>query len=410
MSRSRLLGGIVLFAVLQTPMLAAPRLLSAQTAGPREISASVGSVDFIQYWAAHKLMLAGENPYDPLLMLAVQRPQGFADQEPKMCWNPPWLTTLLSPILGFSLRTSAQLWLGLNLVLTILVGLAIVVTYRGRLLMSPGLLAAFFLFQPIMSNLYLGQVGMLYALSTAGFLLAVSRQRDITAGFMLVLATIKPHLVYLVLPLLVYWMALRKRWRVLVGFVLGFVALVALTQTLYPGSIRHWVVTMSTRPPMHWVVGTLVGVTRLLFQPTGSPVPAWPISVIPGLMLVLFCGWLAWRRPEPDLRRLLPGVLALSLFTAPYGWSFDQCQLLLIQVGLVALAGRDDVPQSVRRSVWTALASVQVAWTVEQALGFNQLHHYFWSALALFVVWEYGMRKLRIIDWTTPLPSHLSRG
>ena len=102
-------------------------------------------------------------------------------------------------------------------------------------------------------------------------------------------------------------------------------------------------------------------------------------------------------------------MLALSLFTAPYGWAFDQCQLLLIQVGLVALAAHHGVPRAVRQRVWLALASIQLAWIVEELLGFGHLHHFFWTSLALFAVWEYGIRKLKVVDWTTPLPRQVAK-
>jgi hypothetical protein len=358
----------------------------------------VGQVDFLQYWAAHKVMLAEQDPYAAGPMLALERRQGFRGPEPQIGWNPPWLVTLLSPVLIFSLRTSTWLWLGLNVLFATLLGLAVVRTYRGRGAMRPALLPAFFLFHPLVSNLHYGQVGLLLAFCVAGFLYAAHRERDLLAGVLLVPLSAKPHLVYLLLPLLVYWMVLRRRWRVAAGFVLGFGALLAWTWLRYPGSFSAWTSGLRARPPIAWMTATLAGVLRLQLHRVAGVASQWPIVAVPSFTLAAFTAWLLVRRPLPDLRRLLPPVLALSLFTAPYGWLFDQCLLLPIQVGLVALACADGVPARSRRAVVGAVISVQVAMFGGQILGLCEMQDYFVFPLALFLVWAYSVLRLRLSE------------
>ena len=46
--------------------------------------------DFIEYWAAARLTLDGQNPYDPHLLLPLQQAAGRNTDEAVMMWNPPW--------------------------------------------------------------------------------------------------------------------------------------------------------------------------------------------------------------------------------------------------------------------------------------------------------------------------------
>ena len=54
--------------------------------------------DFIEYWAAAKLTLDGENPYDPALLLPLQLANGRATDEAVMMWNPPWSLAVVLPL------------------------------------------------------------------------------------------------------------------------------------------------------------------------------------------------------------------------------------------------------------------------------------------------------------------------
>jgi hypothetical protein len=358
----------------------------------------VGNVDFIQYWAAHRLMRAGQDPYDSRLVLALERAQGLPGTEPQLGWNPPWLVTMMSPILALPMRASAMLWLGINIVFALLIGLLTTRTYRGGAAMRPALLPAFFLFLPLIVNLHFGQVGLLLALSAAAFLYLVQRRRDFWGGLLLVPLTVKPHLTYLLVPLLVYWTLAGRRWRAPLGLLLGFVVLVACTNVRYPGSISAWMTGMQTRAPTAYVAATLVGMVRLLLVFVTGQLPRWPLVAIPGIALIAATVWLLWRRPRPDLRRLLPPLLALSLFTSPYGWLFDQCLLLPTQVALVALAFRNEVKPRPRAAVLIAVVGVQLGMLVQRALGVTGMHYYFWVPLVLFLIWQYCTKRYDLLE------------
>ena len=71
--------------------------------------------DFIEYWAAAKLALDGQNPYDPELLLPLQLAAGRRTDEAVMMWNPPWSLTVVLPLGFLPAREAQLLWLVVNL-------------------------------------------------------------------------------------------------------------------------------------------------------------------------------------------------------------------------------------------------------------------------------------------------------
>src|SRR5436190_21596731 len=67
--------------------------------------------DFVEYWAAAKLTLDGKNPYDPALLLPLQKAAGRDTDEAIMMWNPPWSLTAVLPVGLISPRLAQLLWL-----------------------------------------------------------------------------------------------------------------------------------------------------------------------------------------------------------------------------------------------------------------------------------------------------------
>ncbi len=263
---------------------------------------------------------------------------------------------------------------------------------------EPLVVAAMFLFEPHLSSIRFGQLGILYALCVAAFLFGARRNDPMIMGISLVPLTVKPHLFYLAFVFLAYWVIVDRKWKVAVWAAVGFVVLVTATELSYPHAIGRWLEALTTQPPMHWAVGTLVGIVRhVVFTVTGEVVQ-WPLVVIPGVTVAGFVAWLAFVRPDPDVIWRLPAVLGLSLFTAPYGWLFDQAQLVVIQVGLVALVSRPGTAPGARRLVLLLLAAIQVLTELQNLLGFRDHRWFFWTSITLAIVWIVGLRRLGIAD------------
>jgi hypothetical protein len=67
-----------------------------------------------------------------------------------------------------------------------------------------------------------------------------SRKRDVLAGALLALATVKPNLVVLIGVWLVVFAAFNGRWKFIGSFAASLGTLVALAELLIPGWIREW--------------------------------------------------------------------------------------------------------------------------------------------------------------------------
>lgn len=100
------------------------------------------------------------------------------------------------------------------------------------------------LFYPEARGVILGQFAIFGFFSLVGALYFYKRQRYILAGTILVLSTIKPTLIFLVIPYLIVHAVARRRWRFIASFVItiGVVSLVSLFAD--PTWISEWILRM----------------------------------------------------------------------------------------------------------------------------------------------------------------------
>src|SRR5690348_14084597 len=71
--------------------------------------------DFVEYWAAARLTLDGENSYDRAQLLPLQRAAGRDTDKAVMMWNPPWSMAVVLPLGLLPAREAQLLWLFVNL-------------------------------------------------------------------------------------------------------------------------------------------------------------------------------------------------------------------------------------------------------------------------------------------------------
>src|SRR5262249_7544556 len=71
---------------------------------------NVGS-DFVEYWTAARLVLAGQIPFDAASVGAVQHDLGFQLTQPTMMYNPPWVLAVTLPVSFLPYQAALMLWL-----------------------------------------------------------------------------------------------------------------------------------------------------------------------------------------------------------------------------------------------------------------------------------------------------------
>jgi len=335
--------------------------------------------DFVEYWAAGSLNLAGQNPYDPALMFELERSVGYPGGRALMMLNPPPVLTLVMPFSLLPYRQASVLWLLLNTAMLIwscmiLWGL----TGGSRQKRWVAYLCAI-VFVPSLFALLLGQISILLLLGLALFLRFVRDGRMVAAGAATTLLLIKPHVVYLVGFALVAWWLRTRDWRVILGVALGgigFLVPLAFNPAVYAQFLELTRVESLT----HFSTSTLGTLLRMAARDPNR----FGLQFVP---MVLGLAYLATRLrrnrfAEWDWEREMPMLVVVSLATAAYGWVFDQVVLLVAAIPMFAVAFRAGGIRLVAMiGFWTVTGAIALA----QALRGVNSFWYFWIPFAFLV-------------------------
>ena len=180
--------------------------------------------------------------------------------------------------------------------------------------MPPWLLGVMLLWTVVFYNsartIILGQFAALIFLWLAGSLWALQRERDVLAGVLLALTTIKPQMSFLLIPLLLLWGMGQRRWRFVGGFSAAMVGLLGLSFVLLPGWLAGFL-TQVTAYPGYTITGSPIWVlTGFYFPQLGRPVELGLSALALGYLLVEW--WRGWRETAvTDEFLLLTGLTLL---------------------------------------------------------------------------------------------------
>jgi len=282
--------------------------------------------DYVEYWAAGNLQLRGLDPYDPELLLPLERRAGRPTDEAVMMWNPPWTLTYVMPLGLLQPRVGQLAWLAVGL---------------GAILVSVGMLKATYAapatakrfavvaaaFVPVYLVLQAGQIGPLLLLGASGLAYFTRRRQFALAGVAAVLLSTKPHLAYLVWVAMLADAVARRRASMLAAGVGVGVVTAAIPMLFNPDVYGQYLAAMRDHPPAQWVSLTLGTLLRVAFGAEYFGLQFVPVAL--GL------GWFAWhwwpRRRAWDWAEEVPTLLLASFLTSPYGaWHFDLVLLLVV--------------------------------------------------------------------------------
>ncbi len=371
------LVGLAAVAILMVAVVA-PHL------GRALLGARLGIGDFQAYWSASRLLSTAQNFADPDLLLAIEREHtGWTRDYAMVTWNPPWLLVLLLPYALLPFPEAAGLWLLTNVTLIFVASVMVWKVVEGpwRGWVAPILTLVF---APALVGLSVGQVVSLVYFGLAGFLFFERRDRPLWAGACLALTLVKPHLVYVTLPVILLELAYQRRWRVWAGLA-GALALSFVAFLLRPTLLADYAGLTSGAHLLAWQTPTLGGFLELVF--------GWRWSKLMGLV-VLPLALIAWwqRRGRLDVLATANVTLILSVPTAPFGWGYDALVLVLpiLQVFAWVFDGRLE-----RRESAAVVALIAAADIVSYRLRLVVLNevYYFW--LPLVVAGLYGWAAMR---------------
>lgn len=342
-----------------------------------------GYSDFQAYWSASYLLAHAQNFTDLDLLLQIEQTKtGWTKDFVMSTWNPPWLLVLLIPYTWVSFQQAAWLWLFTN------IGLVFAASLLGwRAFHSPerevtggwvALLLAF-LFVPTVLALFVGQVNTLVCFGLTAFLFYYRRDKLFTAGAVLVLTLVKPHLVYVTLPITLLIAAREGRWRVWWGLGSAILLLTGIAFGLRPTFVMDYGRSIATSNLLNWQTPTLGGILTMLW--------GWGWSKWIGTaVLPLTIAFWYWRPDRATFLTWFNSTLLISVITAPFGWGYDAIVLLLpiLQMTLWAITGHLG---RLKAGLFFVFLLVADTLLFRQRLqGINEVY-YFWLPVAVAVLY-----------------------
>jgi hypothetical protein len=339
----------------------------------------LGTDDFVEYWAAGRLNLTGDDPYGADELFALQLQVGWDESAPLMMWNPPPVLTLVMPFGLLSYSVARWWWLVTNVVLVVGCVGVLWRLYGGKFQQYLWGVLALLCFVPTVMVLHIGQIGIWVLVAFVGFLVFAERKAWGAAGALLVLGILKPHVAYLVWAALGLWWLRQRHWRVAGGF-LSVLALAWLIPTLInPPVTGQYLEAVRTAPPLYWITTTFGAYLRQWF--------GWQrewLQFVPSLMGL---GWLVWYWPRRaatwDWKAEMPLLLLVSATTMSFGWPFDLVVLLpaVIQMTIWVLADTS-AWYRIGMLFFYAVVNGVALWQLQSGVGADQ---YVWFAPTLLL-------------------------
>jgi hypothetical protein len=333
--------------------------------------------DFLEYWAAGRLNLRGENPYDPQNLLAEQRTVQPDRANAVMMWNPPPSLALYMPLGLLPAKWASLLWGVTQFAAVMLACFLLAKEYApGMRWLAP--LVAFACVGTWWVITY-GQNTGLLVLGLAGFLHFTQRNKPLAAGACAALTALKPHLlagfgVVLIID------ALTHRGRVALASGLSVIAVsLGVALLANPDLVSQFIVAVREPGPgavaLHdWTLPVPAYWLRMELAPSNFLVQFVPCAVA---CLVLAI-WRISAGSAWDWKRALPAIVTLSVLTTPYGgWIFD---LPVLLVPAMWCAGR-----LASARLWVLLGVFLVGQLAIVVVTFatpGALHAYWWVAPA----------------------------
>ena len=295
--------------------------------------------DYMEYWAAGKLNLEGENPYDPQRIREVQQEAGLQVDMAIMMWNPPWTLSVVMPFGLLPARIGQMVWILVQFVLVLFCSDRLWLRFGG----SPSQRWIGWLlgvsFAPTGFLIGTGQIAGFCLLGLTGFLV-FEKKRPLLAGMFAALTAIKPHLLSLfALVLILQALTSCKGRRVFLGGLIVGVLAALLPLLSNPEVYSQYLEALhAPSSANHKALGVWEHPTLGSWLRKFTQGPFW-VQLLPCLFAMVGMTMVTLRRGKSwDWGHELPEVVLFSLLAAPYGaWPFD---LVLLLVPLIYLAIR----------------------------------------------------------------------
>ncbi|HEY4358682.1 MAG TPA: glycosyltransferase 87 family protein [Acidobacteriaceae bacterium] len=271
--------------------------------------------DYLSYWSAGKLLSQHSDPYSVAHVLALEQTQGYTARRPLVMRNPPPSLLLALPLGWLSPRVGLILWVG--------IAFGCLVIFLKQQRVPPRFQGLAFAFTPFLICLITGQTSCFLLLGLSTFL-TFFRSRPLLAGAALWLMTGKPHVFFLLWPLLLIDCLLHRRWRLMTGAVLTTGIATAIAMAFDPQVWPHYLAMLHAEAINNAFLTTPAFMLRYALNKD----KVW-IELIPAAFALIWAAWFYVRnRRVWDWSVHTAPLLLVCLATCPYVWMTDEVVLL----------------------------------------------------------------------------------
>lgn len=275
-------------------------------------------LDFYYFYAAGSLLAAGQNPYDLELHHAAMIELGWPPEKWSSAFPYPPTHLLIFVILAqlpFSLAIA--IWSVISLY-SVYIFFNVFTSNRQIDLKTALAVLSFF---PIWKLVLFGQTTWILLLSVALAVRAIEQRKDLLGGIWIGFSLLKPHLVFVAIPILIFQGGARS----------AFLRIFGVTITLTLGAIFSLVM----RPTIFAeFFSTLQGNANFLSAYWSDSIVSWlnaligswiafPVMIF-GILLAIAS--ILWH--QSSIKEKTSQSLIWSLFFAPYAWSHDLILIL----------------------------------------------------------------------------------
>lgn len=358
---------------------------------PPVLPPRIGQIDFPAYWSASYLLARGENFGDPARLLEIEQTlTTWPETYPMLTWNPPWLLVLLLPYTLVPFERAVWWWMLTNIALVSISAMALWKMRAVSMLARRATLWALvfaFAFSPTLTALIAGQVNILVLVGITGYLFFRQRQQYGWAGILLALTMVKPHLVYLTVPLVLYVEWQQRRWRVLGGFFGTLSALTLLVFFRRPTFLLEYATAVEGGRLFEYATPTIGGILALLL--------GWDGCKWIGVVILPLALWYAHRVKTFTVPNLVDVTLLVSVATAPFGWSYDFVVLLVPLVTILILLSEGTLRRDQVIVIGGLMLFADVLIFYQRVVSPAEFY-FFWIPLAVaaFYVWVSIQRRV----------------
>ena len=345
--------------------------------------------DFLAYWSAPHLFVHGGNPYNSAEMGALQNqidPVRFSSTGLISSWNPPWLILILLPICLLPYPIANQFWIFCN---TFLIGVALLITWKLCMgdQKSRGILYVYlagFLFVETITYLVIGQITSLVLLAIMLVIWFLKHDMDVLAGISLLLTTIKPHISYFFIILVLIWVFQNRRWKVLVGFISTILISMVVFWIVIPSWLNDYIFLVSNLPFNQLYTST---VGSFIFR-------KFYISIFQysALLLIFAIKPIMQIVTKEGLLTATNLALLFSIPLSPYGFNFDQIVLLPAIVQLISWSSLREFSRKTTILIAIVLIIINIIIALMSSINGLEYYWFFWIPIPVLGIYLLALK------------------